>query len=64
MTLQLELTDEDALALSHLTQSLTWNTMRDFVMTNRECNEMLNAVRKLERTLTEHGFRHQYGCFA
>ncbi|HAH2694016.1 hypothetical protein A8M40_23565 [Escherichia coli] len=64
MKLQLKLTDEDALALSHLTQRLTLNTMRDFVMANRECDEMLNAVRKLERTLTEHGFRHQYGCFA
>lgn len=64
MTLQLELTDDEALALSHLTQSLTWNTMRDFVMTNSECDEMFDAVRKLERTLTEHGFSHQYGCLA
>ena len=64
MTLQLELTDDEALALSHLTQSLTWNTMRDFVMTNSECDEMLDTVRKLERTLTEHGFRHQYGRLA
>lgn len=29
MKIQLELTDDEALALSHLTQSLTWNTMRD-----------------------------------
>ncbi|AZT26284.1 TPA: DUF7706 family protein [Salmonella enterica] len=64
MKLQLELTDDEALALSHLAQSLTWNTMRDFVMTNRECDEMLDAVRKLEKTLTEHGYRHQYGCLA
>lgn len=64
MKIQLELTDDEALALSHLTQSLTWNTMRDFVMTNSECDEMLDAVQKLERALTEHGFRHEYGCFA
>lgn len=50
--------------VSHLTQSLTWNTIRDFVMTNSECDEMLDAVRKLERTLTEHGFRHLYDCLA
>jgi len=64
MKIQLELTDDEALALSHLTQSLTWNTMRDFVMTNSECDEMLDVVQKLERTLMEHGFRHQYGCLA
>lgn len=64
MKLQLELTDDEALALSHLNQSLTWDTMRDFVMINRECDEMLDAVRKLERALTEHGYRHQYGCLA
>ncbi|MGS2691754.1 DUF7706 family protein [Citrobacter braakii] len=64
MKIQLELTDDEALALSHLTQSLTWNTIRDFVMTNSECDEMLDAVRKLERTLTEHGFRHLYDCLA
>ncbi|WP_241576133.1 DUF7706 family protein [Rosenbergiella collisarenosi] len=64
MKIQLELTDDEALALSHLTQSLTWNTMRDFVMTNSECDEMLDAVQKLERTLTEHGFRYQYGCLS
>ncbi|EPF0046670.1 DUF7706 family protein [Enterobacter hormaechei] len=64
MKIQLELTNDEALALSHLTQSLTWNTMRDFVMTNSECDEMLDAVQKLERTLTEYGFRHQYGCLA
>ncbi|SEQ13125.1 hypothetical protein SAMN05216522_101292 [Rosenbergiella nectarea] len=64
MKIQPELTNDEALALSHLTQSLTWNTMRDFVMTNSECDKMLDAVQKLERTLTEHGFRHQYGCLA
>lgn len=64
MKIQLEFTDDEALALSHLTQSLTWNTIRDFVMTNSECDEMLDAVRKLERTLTEHGFRHLYDCLA
>lgn len=64
MKIQLEMADDEALALSHLTHSLTWNTMRDFVMTDRECDEMFDAVRKLESTLTEHGFRHHYCCLA
>lgn len=50
MKIQLEMANDEALALSHLTHSLTWNTMRDFVMTGRECDEMFDAVRKLERT--------------
>ncbi|HBM2881081.1 TPA: hypothetical protein LVL09_004903 [Klebsiella oxytoca] len=53
---ELQLTDEEAMALAQLVKRLTWTDMRGCAVDDSEAYVISDAVAKLQKSLAEAGF--------
>lgn len=56
MTLELDITDREALALAQLAKRLTWSDMRSCAVDDDETYAIRDAVSALQNALSEHGY--------